>query len=46
VALCYARGRVRARVDEDDHVRLDVELPRALHAAVAAYREPAGSLPA
>jgi GTP-binding protein HflX len=39
VALCYARGRVRARVDEDEHVQLDVELPHALLAAMAAYRE-------
>ena len=38
LALCYARGRVLARSDEPSGVRLDVELPPHLIAAVAAYR--------
>ncbi len=38
LALCYARGRVLARVDEADAVRLDVELPRQLLGTLAAYR--------
>ena len=38
LALCYARGRVLARVDEPDAVRLDVELPRQVLGALEAYR--------
>jgi len=38
LALCYARGRVLARVDEPDAVRLEVELPRQVLGALGAYR--------
>jgi GTP-binding protein HflX len=38
LALCYDRGRVLARADEPDHVRLEVELPEPVLATVAAYR--------
>ncbi len=46
LALCYERGRVLARSDEPDAVRLDVELPRRLLGALAAYRvaEPASAV--
>jgi GTP-binding protein HflX len=46
LALCYERGRVIARADEPDAVRLDVELPRRLLGALAAYRvaEPASAV--
>jgi GTPase len=39
VALCYERGRVVARSDEGDGIRLEVELPQRLLARLAAYRE-------
>ena len=38
LALCYERGRVMSRVDEPQHVLLDVELPEAWAGSVAAYR--------
>lgn len=38
LALCYGRGRVLARADEPDYVRLEVELPRAVAAGLAPYR--------
>ena len=38
LALCYARGRVLARSEEDGHVRLEVELPPATLGRLAAYR--------
>src|SRR5438046_8030105 len=38
LALCYARGRVLARADEPDGVRLEVELPRQVLGALSAYR--------
>jgi GTPase len=38
LALCYERGRVLARADEPDAVRLEVELPRQLLGALSAYR--------
>jgi len=38
LALCYARGRVLTRADEAEHVRLTVELPAAVHDALAPYR--------
>jgi GTP-binding protein HflX len=38
LALCYARGRVLARADEPDAVRVEVELPRQLLGALGAYR--------
>jgi GTP-binding protein HflX len=38
LALCYARGRVFTRSDEPSGIRLEVELPRYLVAAVAPYR--------
>jgi GTP-binding protein HflX len=38
LALCYARGRVVGRVDEPQHVVLDVELPAARLGSLAAYR--------
>ena len=41
VALCYERGRVLARSDEADGIRLEVELPRRLLAPLAAYRDTA-----
>jgi GTP-binding protein HflX len=39
LAACYEHGRVLSRVDEDGHVRLEVELPPALPATLASYRE-------
>jgi GTP-binding protein HflX len=39
VALCYERGRVLARSDEADGIRLEVELPRRLLAPLAVYRD-------
>jgi GTPase len=41
VALCYERGRVLARSDEADGIRLEVELPRRLLAPLAVYRDTA-----
>jgi GTP-binding protein HflX len=41
VALCYQRGRVLARSDEADGIRLEVELPRRLLAPLAVYRDTA-----
>jgi GTP-binding protein HflX len=38
LALCYARGRVLARSDEPEHVRLEVEVPEALHPVLVPYR--------
>ncbi len=38
LALCYARGRVLSRADEAECVRLTVELPAAVHGALAPYR--------
>jgi GTP-binding protein HflX len=38
LALCYERGRVLGRVDEPQHVVLDVELPEAWTAPLAGYR--------
>jgi GTP-binding protein HflX len=38
LALCYERGRVLGRVDEPEHVRLDVELPDNALGSLAAYR--------
>jgi GTPase len=38
LALCYERGRVLGRVDEPQHVVLDVELPRAWAGPLAGYR--------
>jgi GTP-binding protein HflX len=38
LATCYERGRVIARSDEPDHVRLEVELPASVAGALAAYR--------
>jgi GTPase len=38
LALCYERGRVLSRLDEPQHVVLDVELPEAWAGSVAAYR--------
>ena len=38
LALCYARGRVLARADEPDGVRLEVELPRQVLGTLSAYR--------
>jgi GTP-binding protein HflX len=38
LSLCYARGRVLARADEPEHVRLTVELPPTTLAGLAAYR--------
>jgi GTP-binding protein HflX len=43
LALCYERGRVLTRTDEADAVRLDVDLPRQLLGALAAYRVPGGA---
>jgi GTP-binding protein HflX len=42
LALCYARGRVLARADGPSGVRLDVELPRRLSAAVSSFRTSEG----
>ena len=41
VALCYERGRVLARSDEADGIRLEVELPRRLLSPLLAYRDTA-----
>ncbi len=38
LALCYARGRVVARRDETDGVRLEVELPAAALGPLGPYR--------
>jgi len=38
LALCYERGRVLARADEADAVRVEVELPRRLLGPLARYR--------
>jgi GTP-binding protein HflX len=38
LALCYERGRVLARVDEPQHVVVDVELPPAWAGPLAGYR--------
>ncbi len=38
MALAYERGRVVTRADEPGHVRLEVELPAGVAAALAAYR--------
>ncbi len=38
LALCYARGRVLARADDGEAVQLEVEVPRRLLGALAAYR--------
>ena len=38
LALCYERGRVLARVDEPQHVVVDVELPQAWAGSLASYR--------
>ncbi len=38
LALCYERGRVLARADAPAHVEVQVELPPALEAGLAAYR--------
>ena len=43
LTLCYEHGRVLARADEPDAVRLEVELPLRFRGRVASYRvdEPA-----
>ena len=38
LAFCYERGRVVARVDEPDHVVVDVQLPGAWLGSLAGYR--------
>jgi len=38
LALCYDRGRVLARSDEAEHVRVEVELPTPLIGPLASYR--------
>jgi len=38
LALCYERGRVLGRVDEPQHVVVDVELPPAWAGPLAGYR--------
>ncbi len=38
LALCYERGRVLARVDEPQHVVVDVQLPGSWLGSLAAYR--------
>ncbi len=38
LALAYDRGRVLARQDEADHVRLEIELPSPALGALAAYK--------
>ena len=38
LALCYERGRVMARVDEPEHVVVDVQLPGAWLGPLAEYR--------
>jgi GTP-binding protein HflX len=37
LALCYEKGRVLARSDEADGIRIDAELPRRLLAQLSAY---------
>ncbi len=41
LAHCYGRGRVLARSDDADGIRLEVELAPRLLGAVEAYRQPA-----
>jgi hypothetical protein len=38
LSLCYERGRVVARVDEPQHVVVDVQLPGAWLGPLAEYR--------
>jgi 50S ribosomal subunit-associated GTPase HflX len=38
LAACYERGRVLARHDEPEGIRLEVELPRRALASVEEYR--------
>jgi GTP-binding protein HflX len=38
LALCYERGRVLARVDEPQHVVVDVQMPGTWLGSLAAYR--------
>jgi hypothetical protein len=38
LAMCYERGRVLARVDEPEHVVVDVQLPGTWLGPLAAYR--------
>ncbi len=38
LALCYARGRVLTRVDDDGHAELEVELPPSVAPALVDYR--------
>jgi GTPase len=38
LALCYERGRVLARVDEPQHVVVDVQLPASWLGSLAGYR--------
>jgi 50S ribosomal subunit-associated GTPase HflX len=38
LALCYERGRVLARVDEPEHVVVDVQLPGTWLGPLAEYR--------
>jgi len=38
LALCYERGRVLARVDEPQHVVVDVQLPESWLGSLAGYR--------
>ena len=38
LATCYEQGRVLSRQDEDDHVKIEVELPPALLKSLASYR--------
>ena len=38
LALCYARGRVLTRIDDDDHAQLEVELPPSVAPALVDYR--------
>ncbi len=40
LAACYEKGRVIARADEPEGIRLTVELPHRLAGALEAYREP------
>ncbi len=37
LALCYERGQVLARSDDDGHVRIEVELPPAVQGTLARY---------
>ena len=39
LALCYERGRVLARTDLPEGIRVEVEVPRRLAAQLEAYRE-------